>query len=56
MDFAGLYNNGDDEYMEGLQEESKLPEEQQSDLFKRLDDEWNLSEQFAEYEQLEDDD
>jgi len=55
-DFAGLYDNGDDEYMEGLQEESKLPEDQQSDLFKRLDDEWNLSEQFAEYEQLEDDD
>jgi len=42
--------------MEDLQEESKLPEDQQSDLFKRLDDEWDLSSQFAEYEQLEDDD
>jgi len=52
-DFAGLYDNGDDEYMEGLQEESKLPEDQQSDLFKRLDDEWNLSEQFAEYDDFE---
>ena len=50
MDFAGFYSNGDDEYMEGLQEESKLPEDEQSDLFKRLDEEFGLSEQFAEYD------
>jgi hypothetical protein len=55
-DFAGMYDNGDDESIEGLQEESKLPEDQQSDLFKRLDDEWNLSEQFAEYDEDDDDD
>jgi hypothetical protein len=55
-DFAGLYDNGDDEYLEDLQDEYKLPEDQQSDLFKRLDEEWNLSEQFAEYDEDEDDD
>jgi hypothetical protein len=53
-DFAGLYDNGDDEYLENLHDEYKLPEDQQSDLFKRLDDEWDLSSQFAEYD--EDDD
>ena len=55
MDFAGLYNDGDDEYLENLQDEYKLPEDEQSDLFKRLDDEWDLSSQFAEYdEEMED--
>jgi hypothetical protein len=55
-DFAGLYNDGDDEYLENLQDEYKLPEDEQSDLFKRLDDEWGLSDQFAEYddEEIED--
>jgi hypothetical protein len=51
-DFAGLYNDGDDEYLENLQDEYRLPEDQQSDLFKRLDDEWDLSSQFAEYDEL----
>jgi hypothetical protein len=55
-DFAGLYDNGDDEHLEDLREEYDLPEDERSDLFKRLDDEWNLSEQFAEYDEMEDDD
>lgn len=46
MDFAGLYDNGDDEYLEGLHDEFALPEDEQSDLYKRLDEEWGLSEQF----------
>jgi len=50
-DFAGLYNDGEDEYLENLQDEYKLPEDQQSDLFKRLDDEFDLSSQFAEYDE-----
>jgi hypothetical protein len=48
-DFAGLYDNGDDEYLENLHDEFALPEDEQSDLYKRLDDEWNLSEQFDEW-------
>jgi hypothetical protein len=32
-----------------------LPEDQQSDLFKRLDDEYGLSEQFAEYDEMDED-
>ena len=48
-DFAGLYDNGDDEYLENLRDEFALPEDEQSDLYKRLDEEWNLSEQFEEW-------
>ena len=55
-DFAGLYNDGDDEYLENLHDEYALPEDQQSDLFKRLDDEWDLSSQFAEYDEDDDED
>ena len=55
-DFAGLYNDGDDEYLENLQDEYRLPEDQQSDLFKRLDDEWDLSSQFAEYDEMNEED
>ena len=55
-DFAGLYDNGDDEYLEDLHEEAKQPEDQQSDLFKRLDEEWNLSEQFAEWDEMNEED
>jgi len=55
-DFAGLYDNGDDEYLEDLHGAAKQPEDQQSDLYKRLDDEWNLSEQFAEWDEMNDED
>ena len=54
MDFGGFYTDGEDEYLENLQEEYNLPEDEQSDLFKRLDDEYGLSEQFAEYDEEED--
>ena len=43
MDFAGFYSNGDDEYMEELSEESRLPEDEQSELFKRIDEEFAVS-------------
>ena len=55
-DFAGLYDNGDDEYLEDLHGAAKQPEDQQSDLYRRLDDEWNLSEQFAEWDEMNDED
>lgn len=56
MDFGGFWVNGDDEYLEGLTEEYKLPEDEQSDLFKRLDEEYNLSEQFAEWDEMNEED
>ena len=49
-DFAGMYDDGDDEYLDNLHDEYDLPEDQQSDLFKRLDEEWALSEQFDQYD------
>ena len=49
-DFAGFYTDGDDEYLENLRDEYDLPEDERSDLFNRLDDEWGLSDQFAEYD------
>ena len=51
MDFAGFYTDGEDEYLEDLHAEYKLPEDQQSDLFKRLDEEYDLSSQFADYDE-----
>jgi hypothetical protein len=49
-DFAGFYDNGDDEHLENLRDEYDLPEDQQSDLFKRLDEEYALSEQYDEWD------
>ena len=49
-DFAGFYDNGDDEHLENLRDEYDLPEDEQSDLFKRLDEEYALSEQFDQYD------
>jgi len=51
-DFAGFYFNGDDEHLENLHDEYDLPEDEQSDLFKRLDEDFGLSEQFAEYDEM----
>jgi len=53
MDFAGFYTNGEDEYLENLHEEYKLPEDEQSDLYKRLDDEYNLSENYDMWDEDE---
>ena len=50
MDFAGFYIDGEDEYLEDLHAQSKLPEDQQSDLFRRLDEEFGLSEQFEQWD------
>ena len=56
MDFAGFYDNGDDEYLENLHDEYDLPEDEQSDLFKRLDEEYALSEQFDQYDEDDEED
>ena len=54
MDFAGFWSTADgDEYCENLREEYELPEDERSDLYIRLDDEYNLSEQFAEWDDME---
>jgi hypothetical protein len=55
-DFAGFYSNGDDEHLEDLREEYDLPEDERSDLFKRLDDEYGLSEQFDNYDEMNEED
>ena len=55
-DFAGFYDNGDDEYLENLHDEYDLPEDEQSDLFKRLDEEYALSEQFDQYDEDDEED
>ena len=61
MDFAGIYDNGDDDYMEGLSEvcnrivRGTETLEEQSSLFNRLDEEFDLVENRREYieEQME---
>ena len=55
MDFGGFYDNGDDEYLENLREEYEAGDDA-SDLYKQLDDEYGLSEQYDEWDQLNDDD
>jgi hypothetical protein len=52
MDFAGFWH-GMEEHLDGLHEEYKLPEDERSDLYNRLDEEWGLSDQFAEYDDYE---
>ena len=53
-DFAGFWENGDEEVMTDLREESRLPEEEQTELFKRLDEEWDLSRQFDDWNSQDD--
>ena len=53
MDFAGFYVDGDDDYLENLHEEYKLPKDEQSDLFKRIDEEYNLSENYDMWDEDE---
>jgi hypothetical protein len=52
MDFAGFWH-GMEEHLDDLHEEYKLPEDERSDLYNRLDEEWGLSEQFEEYDEDE---
>ena len=54
MDFGGFYDNGDDEYLENLRDEFEAGDDA-SDLYKRLDDEYGLSEQYDEWDQINED-
>ena len=55
MDFAGFYDNGDDEYMEGLGEyceqvvKGKTALEDTPELFQRLDQQFELVEVARDY-------
>ena len=52
MDFAGFWSTADgDEFCEDLHGEYNLPEDERSLLFKRLDEEYDLSEQFAQWDE-----
>lgn len=53
MDFAGFYYNGDDEYCENLVEQCELPEDARSDLFNRIDEEYNIVEQYEMWKEDE---
>jgi len=50
MDFAGFYTDGDEEHLDNLHDEYDAGDEA-SDLYKRLDEEWALSEQFEQYDE-----
>ena len=55
MDFAGIYDNGDDDYMEGLSEwcsavvKGTCALEDTPELFQKLDDEFELIENRREW-------
>jgi hypothetical protein len=53
MDFAGFYSDGNDEELSGLYEEYKLPEDERSDLFARIDEEWGISENYEMWDEDE---
>ena len=53
MDFGGFYVDGDDECLDNLHEEFSLPEDERSDLYNRLDEEYNLSENYDMWEEEE---
>jgi len=53
-DFAGFWTSWDgEECCDDLYEEYKRPAQDRSILFERLDEEWNLSEQFEEWDDAE---
>ena len=54
MDFAGFWSSdGDDEYCEDLQSQCELPEDERSDLFNRLDEEYALVENYEMWKEEE---
>ena len=53
MDFGGFYDNGSVEQCDDCYAQSKLPHDKQDDVFKRLDDEYNLSESYEMWDEDE---
>lgn len=46
LDFAGIYENGVNDYQEGLRDQYMMEPELRSDTYKRLDEIYDLSNQF----------
>lgn len=54
MDFAGFWTSeGDDEYCDNLTDQCELPEDERSDLFNRLDEEYALVENYEMWREEE---
>ena len=54
MDFAGFWSSeAGDEYVEDLTEQCELPEDDRSDLFNRLDEEYALVENYEQWKEDE---
>lgn len=53
MDFGGFYSDGNEEQIDDLHSEYALPEDERSDLFNRLDEEFGISESFEMWEEEE---
>lgn len=51
LDYAGFYTDGVDELCDNLSVQYGLSEDKRSELYRRLDEEYNLSERFAEWEE-----
>ena len=52
MDFAGFYSTSEgEEQIDDLHAEYELPEDERSDLFNRLDEEFALCEQFEQWDE-----
>lgn len=51
MDFAGFYTDGEEEHLEGVRDEYELAEDERSDLYNRLDEEYGLSADFAMWDE-----
>lgn len=51
MDFAGFWKDGADEHLDNLHEEYLIPPEHRSDLYNRLDEEYNLSENYEMWDE-----
>jgi|SRR5210317_1208304 len=50
MDFAGFWSSeAGEEHLDNLHDEWELPEDERSDLYNRLDEEYDLSSQFEEW-------
>lgn len=53
MDFAGIFENGTDDECNNVTEQCQMPESERSDLFKELDDRWNLVEEYEMWNEEE---
>ncbi len=51
MDFAGYWSDGNEEHLDGLRDEYELPEAERSPLFNRLDEQYDLCEAFAMWDE-----